>query len=762
MATTAKEIKTKGSLSAVKPLPQVKLVVVAGILLVLVFIFYSGHLFGSAFLWEDFVEQEFPFRTLATSSLAKGMLPQWNPYTFCGMPFLADIQVAFWYPANMLQSLFVSDGHLSPVVMQWFIIMHLVVAGMGMYLLVKRIFKTDDWSALFSAIAYMFCGYLTAQIIHQMVVYQLALFPFIVLLFIRGFSSLKHSIGAGLLLGVMYLAGHPQTSLYLSFFLGCLILYEIGYRLRGKGDEKFRVMTLVGSVLPVVIAFGIFAIQFLPSQELAGLSRRDVMTFENSVAGGSLSFGHVLTLIMPRLFGLTDAMHQAKVPYWNGDYFLSWETAVYIGILPLFFGLVASYAGLKKKYVPFFAGMALFALLFSMGDHFFVYKIFFSFPLFDKLRTPARMMMIFELSMCILGGVGLSMVLKNEIEKKKRAIIAIASGFIALCWIIGLSGMISPQSFTDKAMPEAAASIGWASGLAAFPVLAMIVIAPLVYMRKLSGIALCAGVIVVTTVELFTYGMDVNKSTDDPRALYREHPDVVELLQTDQAKELSRANIRFGGGAFLKRNQGPYDRIQLLEGYNPLVLAHFAPECANSSMTMDLMNIKHRVNVVGKNAALGEYGTMLPRAKMYYKIDVRPEEEARKTLRTDSTYDYHNTLLLEEKPGLSISNADPASKVQVARYEMNEIEVKVSTAENGMLFLSEVNYPAWKATLDGKDAKIYSAFTTLRAVEVPKGEHTIVMRYESDAFKTGSMVTLATLILSLGGLGYFVFKKRGS
>src|SRR3989440_12838048 len=96
-------------------LPKISPLVALGILLGLVLIFYSPLLFGGKFLWEDFLEQEFPFRNFATSSLAAGKIPQWNPYVFCGMPFIADIQVAFWYPVNILQSLFVSDGHLSPV-----------------------------------------------------------------------------------------------------------------------------------------------------------------------------------------------------------------------------------------------------------------------------------------------------------------------------------------------------------------------------------------------------------------------------------------------------------------------------------------------------------------------------------------------------------------------------------------------------------------------------------------------------------------------
>jgi hypothetical protein len=124
--------------------------------LALTLIFHNEILFGGKFLWEDFVEQEFPFRTLAATSLAKGILPQWNPYIFAGMPFMADVQVAFWYPFNLLQTLFVSGDYLSPVVMEWFILLHFAIAGFGMYWFAKKIFALDDWSSVFAGVAYAF------------------------------------------------------------------------------------------------------------------------------------------------------------------------------------------------------------------------------------------------------------------------------------------------------------------------------------------------------------------------------------------------------------------------------------------------------------------------------------------------------------------------------------------------------------------------------------------------------------------------------
>jgi hypothetical protein len=741
--------------------------VALSILLGLVLIFYSPILFGGKFLWEDFVEQEFPFRNLATSSLASGHIPQWNPYVFCGMPFIADIQVAFWYPINMLQSLFVSDGHLSPVVMQWFIILHYFVGAAGMFFLVKQTFKTDDWSAIFAGIVYAFSGYLTGQTMHQMIIYQLALFPFVVLLFLRSADSWKYSIGAGLLLGIMYLAGHPQTSLYLTFFLALLAIYEIVYRLRHKASETFSGMTFLRMAIPALIALGIFAIQLLPSQELAALSRRDVITYDKSVEG-SLTFGHLITLILPRLFGLTDAMREAKVPYWNGQYYLSWETMCYIGVLPLLFAVIAAFGG-KRKYVAFFGGMSLFALLFSLGDHFFLYKIFFQLPLFSKLRTPARMMMVFTFAMSALAGLGLSQAIRRELADSSKKIIYGCLAIFGLLWIAALAGMLTPQSFIPSAPPEAAQSISWAAGLAAFPVLAMIVIALLLPSRKFVGISLALTVIGVTVAELFMYGMGINASKDDPRAAFSEQPALVSQIKDDQAKEPSRARIRGLHAMLLKRNQGAYDRIQLLEGYNPLVLARSSPETTNPEITADLLNIKWSIIEQGRGASFGQRTSYLPRVKMYYKTIMRPDEEAKRLLKSDSTFDFRNVILLEEKPSIDISAVDSTAWASVNQKinssgitprDDNEIEAKVSTKENGMLFFSEVYYPAWHAYIDGKETKLYRAFTSLRAVEVPKGEHTIILKYESDAFKTGSMVTLATLICSIGALGIFLIRKN--
>lgn len=742
-----------------KPLPAFSPWMVFALFVVLDLIFHWSLIFGNKFLWEDFVEQEFPFRNLAATSLASGEIPHWNPYIFAGMPFTADIQAAFWYPTNLVMSLFVSDGYLSSGVMQFFILIHYAFAGFGMYLFAKKILDCDDLSAIFAGISYMFGGFIVAQAIHQMIVYHMALFPLVAYLFFRGFNDWKYALGAGLLMGIMYLGGHPQSTLFFTFFLGVAALYELTTRALRKHDgERLDLGVVLRCIVPVVVGLGIFAIQLLPSQELADLSRRDVITYEKSVEG-SLSWGHLLTYVMPRLFGVSNAAQDATVPYWNGPYYMSWESALYIGVLPLFFALIGAALGWKRRYVPLLVGMSLFAILFALGENFFLYKIFFNLPLFDRFRTPARMVMVASFALAALAAVGLHHALLSD--WKKRNSVFIAGGVLAGVWLLTVLGTFTASSFLPGVAAEANASINWAATSAALPVLALIGVVFLIMMGKFRGSVMAIGVIVITLIELFTYGQGLNASPISPEEQFRQQPELVELIKTEQAKDVNRARTRMGNTMLLKRNQGAYDRIQLIEGYNPLVLQRVSPETADPEAQADLMNMMWSITDAASGTAdFQPRYTYIHRAKMYYKTEVRPDEQARALLKTDPTFDYRNVMLLEEQASISIAKEDPNPGIKMQRYSTDEIALEVTTAENGMLFLSEVYYPAWKAYVDDKPVKIFRAFTSLRAVEVPKGTHKVELRYESEAFATGSLITITTLILSLGALGSLIVQSR--
>src|SRR3989337_3701280 len=52
------------------------------------------------FLITDPVRQQYPWRELAISLIKEGKWPLWNPYNFSGIPLLANLQSAVFYPFN--------------------------------------------------------------------------------------------------------------------------------------------------------------------------------------------------------------------------------------------------------------------------------------------------------------------------------------------------------------------------------------------------------------------------------------------------------------------------------------------------------------------------------------------------------------------------------------------------------------------------------------------------------------------------------------
>jgi uncharacterized membrane protein YfhO len=72
-----------------------------------------------------------------------------------------------------------------------------------------------------------------------------------------------------------------------------------------------------------------------------------------------------------------------------------------------------------------------------------------------------------------------------------------------------------------------------------------------------------------------------------------------------------------------------------------------------------------------------------------------------------------------------------------------------------LLVLSEIFYPGWRATVNGKKARIHEVDGALRGVVIPRGESRIVFRYTPWSFWLGALLsvvafsgTLAAVILT--------------
>lgn len=152
----------------------------------------------------------------------------------------------------------------------------------------------------------------------------------------------------------------------------------------------------------------------------------------------------------------------------------------------------------------------------------------------------------------------------------------------------------------------------------------------------------------------------------------------------------------------------------------------------------------------------------LPRAWIVHSARQAGPEEALDLL-SSGEVDPRETALLagEEPPPLEKPDDPSEDRTRVTGYESNRIELSTATGARGMLVLSEVYYPGWKAYVDGEQVPLHRADYLLRAVPVPAGEHTVELRYEPWTLRAGTAVSLVTA-LGLAGLIVVRVRRPGS
>ncbi len=108
---------------------------------------------------------------------------------------------------------------------------------------------------------------------------------------------------------------------------------------------------------------------------------------------------------------------------------------------------------------------------------------------------------------------------------------------------------------------------------------------------------------------------------------------------------------------------------------------------------------------------------------------------------------------------------DSTAQIQMTSYRTNHITYSARCNHEQFAVFSEIWYPAgWQAYLNGEPVDHVRANYILRAMRVPKGEHTIEFRFEPKAYQTGQLWAgvgsgLFTLLL-LAALGS-AYRKQG-
>ncbi len=706
-------------------------------------IFYLPILLQNFFLWEDALVAWYPLRSLLATSIRSGKFILWNPYVFSGLPFVGDVQNTAFYPFSVILLLFIRNGKLSYLAFELIVFLHNLIAGLFTYLYLRDL-KLKKISAFLGGLSFILGGFLAIRVIQLPVHNSFSWLPFIVFFLHRALISknLRYTILAAFGLALSFLAGHPQFTLYIIYFIG---FYAVFFALKER-----KLYPVVSAIIIILLGVGLASLQLLPSFVYHKYTLREKLTYDAATIH-SVHPLRIITLLIPKFFGSTTGYGTDTVPVWfPREYATFWETCLYVGILPLLFAFCRPSRGKKLYY--FFVFIALFALFGTFGKYTPIYKLmYYILPGFNKFRCPGRLSSIFTFAVSVLGAIGFD---ELFIKRKNNRFLRKLLIFLAIYFIFGL---VIYSGGLRKFVPG---SREYSNIINQFTIslVFIILIVLLCYLNyKIRKNIIPYIAVFLVFIELYIFGHNFPKGNINPYEFFAETP-LVKYLQSEYKTEKFRINARIGPYMILRRNSGVIYGLELIEGYTPLGLYSYTKfrQHVPREKQLDLLNVKYRVKIdtIRGRLYLGKNDDYLPRTFLAYNYTVADDDSALKLL-ASKDFDYRNIIIINKSPRIK-SKPKPINpdRVRIIKYSPNEVKLKVDTPDSAIVVLLDIYFPHWQAFIDGKSTEIYKIDYLFRGVITPPGHHIITWKYISKPLNIGILLSVIAL-----GICILIFVK---
>jgi hypothetical protein len=711
----------------------------------------------------DFADQFYAFRVYEAKRLFSSQLPLWNPYTFSGHPFLADVQSAIFYPISLITLLLSLFRGFSLFALELEAIFHFFLAGLFTYLLARRLLL-DRRAALISSLVFTFGGYLTSYPSQQLAILETDVWlPLILLLLDIGLERFAPAgfvirpagaergpllpiTLAGLTFGLALLAGHPQSALYV-FYVSAI--YFVFRACTNRVRWRPAVMAFV---LFALLGFGLAAAQLLPSLEYMRLSSRAQASY-NEMSGG-FPRQDPIQLLLP---GSVSVM-----------------SPLYVGILPLFLACLAPLLK-RNREVIFWTCLALGALLLSFGGNTFAYSLFYLFaPGFALFRSQERAVFVFSFSMALLAGCGVRWLTQAMPKPAKARFYGFYRFVTCLGW--GALGLIflTFYGFVDTGQVAGSA---FSTALERSILLAILLTLSLsllyLRLRRIVRERLLVSLFVVLIVlDLFTVNWRNNFQGAQPEEQYGPTA-LIQILQSDNEVFRIYNEWRLPG------NYGCVYGLEDVWGASPLYVGRYEELVYKLPIerVWQLLNVKYVITwrkvLVPETEVLYEEPKELdttylhrldeywPRAYVVHQVEVIENDAKVLERLREPDFDPRRVAILPHSPDLTLpSQVGGASSAVILERQPERIVLDVEMAADGLLVLSEVYYPGWRAYANGEEVPVYRADHVLRAVPLRAGHHRVEMVFDPPWATVGLAVSGVTLLLAIGLIGVYMARCK--
>lgn len=756
-----------------------------------VFVFSDKMLYGS-----DTIQAGIFFRSFYVDYMHEhGSVPVWNPYQFCGIPYIDGFHGDTFYPFSILK-FFINIYRA----LGWNLLLHVFLAGITMFAC-ARVFKRSQMASALAAVAYMFAAYFVSQVApgHDGKMFVTSLFPLTIMLIELAFDRrpLLYFSLLGLVIGIIILTPHPQMAYYTLWACAFYFVFKLVSRYVERKSVPSLITPSALFVLAVVIGLAISAIHFYPGYKYVTnySPRSDEKRGMDWAKSWSLHWEEAASLVVPEFCGVSNEEGNS---YWGKNGFK--DNSEYAGAVPLLIALVAIIMVRSRK-TWFFGGLALFALVYGLsGNTPFFYLFYYIIPNVKSTRAWSMIMFLFSFSVALLAAYGLDFIIEQSrrLKDHRRRAFGVA--------VFGLPGLVLLGALFFSAAPEAA--IGLYSSIfygtmpaqksmilnqhlpaiaAGFWKTFLFITIPAVVIwlysrRKLPAAALW---VVIALALIDAYRFDVKFiRTFDQRQFTEPNP-LVGYFKSVPGK----FRVLDMSGPYLPYNYLPMFGIEELTSYhgnqprwfNALLGGIGSRHLLNLNL-MAITNTRYLlvspVSQIGadrlassgfpevsrwQNLQVFQNPYALDRAYIVHDWVVDATESNIDQMVLMTSFNPRTTVALFEDPGIvptTDSTVAAADRATIETYENDYISITTSSRADGILVLGDNWYPAWKAFLDGAEVPVLRANGAFRGVVLPAGEHTVEFRYISRDHWIGRLLTSLGLLAVVGVVIGAVITRR--
>jgi hypothetical protein len=716
------------------------------LLAVALFVIFARVLLGlDAFVYRDFGSICYPQAFYERESLLRGEMPFWNPYNYCGSPFLA--QWGTWYPTFLLHAIFPV-----PWSVNFFHLLHLVWAGCGMFWLARR-WETGPFASAFAGFAYVFNGVTLSCLMWPGYIAFLAWSPWVLGCTMAAWKQGGRWLTVAAASSAMQvLACAPELLVIFWGLLGVLWLVEVA---RGTIPlwPSLRRLAIV-----VALAAGITMVQMLPFFDLLLHSQRDPNFGDNKWAMPGWGWAN---LLVP-LFRCYRSPH--------GPWFQPGQELVcsyYLGAGVLVLAVAGAF--LKGNRPTVIMGVvALICWIMALGSGGLLFDwVRHVLPQIGIARYPVKFALFPVFLVPLLAAFAVDTASVSANGRHRRVLLSLTGVILLL-----MAGLL------------------WTARKYAFPLDQWDATAWNTLLRAILALALLSGLagLARTNSGRARLGMQVTLLAILPLDALTHNPRIFPTLPIMNlspgiwAAAMKQAPPRLGEARVMASPEA--EQYLNFHGSSDLALDFTGRRLAERSSLNLLDNVPkvargglilrpayfdrlERNLYSNTNSHLGRglldflsvawissaahYAGWAPRTNYLPVVTAgqRPafvnDDRALRFITADE-FDPRQVVYLTEQARSLVSVTDRTEcRVLSQRFSAHHIEVDIEASETSLIVLSQSYYHLWRARVDGILTPLLRGNLAFQALQVPAGRHHVTLVYRDGYFVIGATVSILAL-----------------